>query len=110
VAQDGLREFETEDGPPPTGLFVTLATYEYYAQNFGAAEKARQKALKIAGDEANRKEVNRTLDQIEEDARKVGKQIEQAKKQARKNKGQSVEQPFGNLGTQATTGTTGVQP
>ena len=110
VAEDGLREFETEDGPPPTGLFVTLATYEYYAQNFGAAEKARQKALKIAGDEANRKEVNRTLDQIEEDARKVGKQIEQAKKQARKNKGQSVEQPFGNLGTQATTGTTGVQP
>ena len=104
VAEDGLREFRAEAGPPPTGLFVTLATYEYYAQDFGAAEKARRQALAIAGSEANRKEVNRTLDRIERDAEQVGKQIEQAKKQARKDKGQSLEQPFGNLGTQGTTG------
>lgn len=111
VAEDGLREYQTQDGPPPTGLFVTLATYEYYAQNFGAAEQARQEALKVAGSDANRKEVNRTLDRIEKDARQVGKQIEQAKKQARKDKGQSVEQPFGNLGAQTgATGTTSLQP
>lgn len=111
VAQDGLREFQTQDGPAPTGLFVTLATYEYYAQDFGAAEQARQAALEVAGSEANRKEVNRTLDRIKKDAEKVAKQIEQAKKQARKDKGKSVEQPFGNLGTQSgTSGATAVQP
>lgn len=111
VAEDGLREFKTQDGPPPTGLFVTLATYRYYAQDFAGANEARQQALAVAGDEANRKEVNRTLDQIEKDAKLVKKQIAQAKKQARKDKGQSLEQPFGNLGTQqATTGATSVQP
>lgn len=110
VAEDGLREFEAEDGPPPTGLFVTLATYEYYAQDFAAAGKARQQALKTAGSEANRKEVDRTLDQIQKDAKLVGKQIRQAKKQGRKDQGQSLEQPFGNLGTQDSTGGTAVQP
>lgn len=110
VAEEGLREFRTQDGPPPTGLFVTLATYEYYSQNFGAAEKARAQALEVAGSETNRKEVNRTLDQIERDAEQVGKQIRDAKKQARKDKGQSLEQPFGNLGSQGTTGTTAPQP
>ena len=114
VAEEGLREYEQEDGPPPTGLFVTLATYEYYSQNFAAAEKARKQALAVAGDKANRNEVNTRLDVIKNDAKKVAKQIEQAKKQAKKDKGQSVEQPFGNLGADTggfgATGGTAVQP
>ena len=110
VAEEGLKEFRNEDGPPPTGLFVTLATYEYYAQDYAAARKAGQQALQFAGDGANRKQVQRTLDQIEEDAKRVQKQIEQAKKQARKDKGQSLEQPFGNLGSQSATGPTGALP
>jgi len=98
VAQAGKEEFENEDGPAPTGLLVTLATYQFYALEFGKAEQTRQEALGFADSPDQRKEINRTLDAVKQDAQRVEKALKRIKKQARKEGGQSLEQPAGSLG------------
>ena len=98
VAEAGIREFRQQDGPAPTGLLVSLATYQYYSLDFAAAEKTRQEALGFADSPEQRKEINRTLDSVERDAKRVRKALAQAKKQARKEGGSSLSEPAGSLG------------
>ena len=98
VAEAGEQEFRTGDGPAPTGLLVTLATYQMYSLDFGQAEKTRQEALGFADSPEQREEINRTLDSVEKDAKRVEKALARIKKQARKEGGKSLEQPAGSLG------------
>ena len=98
VAEAGKREFRQEDGPSPTGLLVTLATYQLYSLDFAAAEKTRQEALGFADSPEQREEINRTFDSVERDAERVRKVVARAKKQARKEGGSALEEPAGNLG------------
>jgi hypothetical protein len=98
VAAAGKDEFRNEDGPAPTGLLVTLATYQLYALEFDKARRTRQEALGFADSPGQRKEINRTLDAVEKDAKRVEKALKRIKKQARKEGGASLEQPAGGLG------------
>ena len=98
VARAGEREYRKGDGPVPTGLLVTLATYQLYALDFGEAAKSRQQALALADSPEQRQEINRTLDSVERDAERVEKYLARVKKQARKEGGSSLKEPVGGLG------------
>ena len=98
VAEAGKREFREEEGPSPTGLLVTLATYQLYSLDFAAAEKTRQEALGFADSPEQREEINRTFDSVERDAERVRKVVTRAKKQARKEGGSALDEPAGSLG------------
>jgi len=98
VAEAGKEEFRDGDGPAPTGLLVTLATYQLYGLEFDKARKTRQEALGFADSAAQKQEINRTLDAVEKDAKRVEKALVRIKKQARKEGGGSLDQPAGSLG------------
>ena len=98
VAAAGEQEFRQDEGPPPTGLLVTLATYQLYALDFAEAERSRQQALGYADSPEQREEINRTFDAVERDAKRVEKALARIKKQARQEGGASLSEPAGNLG------------
>ncbi|MBU3690804.1 MAG: hypothetical protein FGM38_01985 [Solirubrobacterales bacterium] len=98
VARAGEREFQSGEGPAPTGLLVTLATYQLYALDFGEAARSRQEALALADSPEQKQEINRTLDAVERDAKRVEKYLARVKKQARKEGGASLKEPVGGIG------------
>jgi len=101
VAREAERKYDDGkgDGPPPTAALVTLATYQFYAQDFAAAEKSRARALAGIESEGQRKQVENQLDAVEKDARRIKRVLRDAKKEARKDGGKSLEDPFGGLGS-----------
>jgi hypothetical protein len=99
VVESAEKAAAAGEGPEPTGQLVTLATYQYYAQDYGAAEASRKRALAMANSESEREQINTQLDSIENDARRVGKTIKQARKQAQQGGGESLQDPLGQLGS-----------
>lgn len=101
VARAAERKYDggKGDGPPPTAALVTLATYQYYAQDFPAAARTRSKALAGIESEGQRRQVTTQLDAVEEDAKRIGKVLKRARKQAREDGGKSLENPFGGFGS-----------
>jgi hypothetical protein len=101
VARAAERKYDDGrgDGPPPTAALVTLATYQYYAQDFAAANRSRSQALAGIESEGQKKQVTTQLDAVEKDAKRIGKVLERARKQARKDGGKSLENPFGGFGS-----------
>lgn len=98
------------DGPEPTGQLVTLATYQYYAQDYKAAEASRKRALAMANSKTEREQIETQLDSVERDARRIGKSIDQAKKQAKQSGGDSLKDPLGQLGSGSELDTGQAQP
>jgi len=98
VADDAVQK-QKNNGPSATNQLTNLAIYQLYAQQFDAAEKTRQEALAATDDKSEKKSVNATFDQTEKDAKRVGKLIDQALKQAQKDGGKSLENPLGSLGS-----------
>ena len=101
VARAAERKYDggRGDGPPPTAALVTLATYQYYAQDFPAAARTRSQALAGIESEGQGKQVTTQLNAVEKDAKRIGKVLKRAKKQARKDGGKSLENPFGGFGS-----------
>jgi len=101
VARAAERKYDggRGDGPPPTAALVTLATYQYYSQDFPAAARTRSQALAGIESEGQRKQVTTQLNAVEKDAKRIGKVLKRAKKQARKDGGKSLENPFGGFGS-----------
>jgi len=110
VADSATEAFKKEEGPPPTGALVTLATYQFYAQQTAAAEKNARKALASTRDNAEREQINTQIDAIRREAKQVGRQIKQAKRQARQDGGESLNQPLGGLGSTGTESGAPAQP
>lgn len=98
VVDEAVREQE-DGGPSAANQLTTLAMYQFYGQNFAAAEKTRKQALAATTSEQDRKNIERSLTATEKDAKRVGKQIKQAIKQAQKDGGKSLENPLGGLGS-----------
>lgn len=99
VVSEAEKAAAKGEGPEPTGQLVTLATYQYYAQDFQAAKASRKRALAMANSEQERNQINTQLDSVERDAKRIGKTIDQAKKQAKQSGGSGLQDPLGQLGS-----------
>ncbi len=108
VAEDAVRQQDKNNGPSAASQLTTLAIYQLYAQEFDAAEKTRDQALAATEDKDEKEQINQTFDQTKKDAKRVGKLIDRAIKQAQKDGGKSLENPLGSLGSDTSIdGTTG---
>lgn len=110
VADAAAEASGKEEGPPPTGALVTLATYQYYAQQTAVAEKSGRKALESTRDDAEIEQITTQLDAVRKEAERIGRLIDRAKKQARQDGGKSLEDPLGSLGTSDTGASAPGQP
>jgi tetratricopeptide (TPR) repeat protein len=110
VAESAEAQFKKGEGPPPTGSLVTLATYLYYAQDVEAADAARKKALASTKDDAEIEQIQSQLEAAKREGERIGKIIQQAKKQAENTGSQALDDPLGSLGTQDSTGGAPPQP
>jgi hypothetical protein len=110
VAESAEAQFKKGEGPPPTGALVTLATYQYYAQDVKGADQSRQKALASTRDDAEIEQIRTQLNAAEREGARIGRIIRQAEKQARNTGEQTLDQPLGGLGAQDATGGTPPQP
>jgi hypothetical protein len=108
VADSSAEQFRKGEGPPPTGALVTLATYQYYAQDTKAAEANGRKALASTKDDAEKEQIRTQLDAARTEAERIGKIIAQARKQARNTGQQALDNPLGSFGT--TDATSGAAP
>jgi hypothetical protein len=104
VADAAVEASRREEGPPPTGALVTLATYQFYAQQTAQAERNARRALAATRDDAEREQITTQIDAIREESERIGRQINQAKRQARQDGGASLNEPLGGLGAPGTEG------
>ena len=104
VADEAIRQQKKNNGPSAANQLITLSMYQLYAQNYEAAEKTRQKALASTDDADEKKQINQAFNSSEKDAKRVGKLIDRAIKQARKDGGKSLENPLGSLGSDTSIG------
>lgn len=98
VTDEAVRE-QRQGGSSAANQLTQLATYQYYAQEFDAADQTRDQALAAANSDADRQEIRRTLNATEEDARRIGRLINRAIRQAQQDGGQSLQNPLGSLGS-----------
>ncbi|MCB0869426.1 MAG: hypothetical protein KDB52_01205 [Solirubrobacterales bacterium] len=106
VADDAVEQ-QKKGGASAASQLTTLAIYQLYAQDFEAAEKTRDQALAATQDKDEKEQINQTFKATEKDAKQVGKQIDAAIKQARKDGGKSLENPLGSLGSDTSVGGAG---
>ncbi|MBN8866137.1 MAG: hypothetical protein J0H98_01155 [Solirubrobacterales bacterium] len=97
-AENAVKE-QDKGGVNAAGPLTQLATYQLYAQMYDEAAQTRKKAIAATPDKTEQKQIEQTLDSTEKDAKRVGKLIKQAKKQAQKDGGKSLENPLGSLGS-----------
>ena len=109
-AEGAAEAFRKGEGPAPTGALVTLATYQYYSQQFDEAEKTRKRALASTEEDAERRQINNQLDAAKREAERIGSIIRRAERQARQDGGESLQDPLGSLGTPDATGGGAPQP
>ncbi|MFN8141626.1 MAG: hypothetical protein U0R29_04730 [Solirubrobacterales bacterium] len=98
VADNAVKE-QKKGGVSAWQQLTTLFLYQLYAQDYAAAEKTKQQALDATDDKGDQQQINQTYKSTKKDAQRVGKLIDQAIKQARKNGGKSLENPLGSLGS-----------
>ena len=98
VAESAVKEQKNGSASAATQL-TTLAIYQLYSQDYEAAQKTLDRALAATDDKNEKKQIQQTYDASEKDAKRVGKLIYQAVKQARKDGGKSLENPLGSLGS-----------
>jgi len=98
VAESAVKE-QQKGGSSAASQLTTLAIYQLYGQNYDAAAKTRQQALAATESADEKKQIEQTLDSTEKDAKRVGKLIDKAVKQAQKDGGKSLDNPLGSLGS-----------
>jgi hypothetical protein len=103
AAAAGAQRIVAEERPTLNSL-STLAFYEYFAQNYKAAEKAGNEAKKMTSTKFERESFENKLEEVNKQARKFGKQVKEAEKELkqRKKSGETPESlesgsnPFGS--------------
>jgi len=98
-ADNAARE-QKDGGVNAAGPLATLATYQLYAQDFEGASETLARAKAATPDKDEREEIQQLYDATEKDAKRIGKVIARAKKQAKKSGGEALESPLGSLGSQ----------
>ena len=106
VADEAIKQ-QKNGGASAASQLTTLAIYQLYAQDYGAAEKSLNKALAATDDPEEKKQINQTYKATEKDAKRIGKLVDQAIKQARKEGGDSLQNPLGSLGSDTSIGGAG---
>ncbi len=71
---------------PSLNSLSTLAFYEYFAQNYAAAEKAGKESLKMTHTKFERENLENKLEEVSKQAHKFGKQVKEAEKEVNKRK------------------------
>ena len=98
VADEAVKQ-QKNGGASAASQLTTLAIYQLYAQEYDAAQKSRDQALAATEDPDEKKQINQTYNATEKDAKRIGKLVDRAIKQARKNGGESLQNPLGSLGS-----------
>lgn len=89
------------DARPSLNSWSTLAIYTLFTQNYKAAEKAEEEAIKFANTKFERESLENKLDEVEKNAKEFGKQLklEKASKSSSSSAGkESLENPIPGLG------------
>jgi len=85
---------------PSLNSLSTLAFYALFTQNYKAAEKARDEALKFANTKFERESFENKYVEVEKNAKEFGKQLKAEKVTKSEAAGkESLESPFQGLGT-----------
>ena len=105
VSQDAIKQ-QKQGGSSAASQLTTLAIYQLYAQEYAAADATLKKALAATDDADEKKQIQQTFNATEKDAKRVGKLIDRAVKQAQKDGGKSLENPLGSLGSDTSIGGT----
>lgn len=106
VADEAIKQ-QNNGGASAASQLTTLAIYQLYAQEYGAAEKTLNQALAATDDPEEKKQINQTYKATEKDAKRIGKLVDQAIRQARKEGGDSLQNPLGSLGSDTSIGGAG---
>lgn len=106
VAEDAIKQ-QKNGGASASSQLTTLAIYQLYAQDYSAAEKSLQQALAATDDPEEKKQINQNYKASEKDAKRIGKLVDKAIKQARKQGGDSLNNPLGSLGSDTSIGSAG---
>jgi hypothetical protein len=104
VVEAAEEQAKKGEGAPPVAQLASLAELQYLAQNTKAAEAAADRALALA-DDSERKQLKTQLNSFKQNGKRVGKQLNAAKKQAKQDGGKSLQDPAGSLGSQDSLGT-----
>lgn len=96
---DNAVKESKKGGQNPIGPLTTLATYQFYSGDFETGDATAKKALASANNETEKKQIKTQLDAVRKDAKRIEKVISQARKQAKKDGGKSLEDPLGSLGS-----------
>jgi len=104
IVADSAVAQQKKNGVSASNQLATLAIYQLYAQDYEAAAKSRDKALAATDDKAEQNQIKQTFTATEKDAKRIGKLIDQAVAQAKKDGGKSLENPLGSLGSSTSVG------
>jgi len=86
------------EASPSVGTLTTLAIYESFNGNFGAADKAVEEAQELAPTKAEAKAIEQQLSQFRKNAKEFVKQAKQAAKQEGQASKERLRSPFPGLG------------
>lgn len=106
IFTDNAVKEAKKGGQNPVGPLTTLATYQFYAQDFEAGDATAKQAMAAANNETEKKQIKTQLDAARKDAKRIGKVLAQARKQAKQDGGKSLEDPLGSLGSSNSLGGT----
>jgi len=88
---------------PSVGTLTTLAIYEYFAGDFAAGDKAAKQAEAKTPSKEEAKEVKKQLASYRARGKQFEKQKKEFAKQAQKQGKESLQNPFGGLGSSSGT-------
>ena len=96
VADSAAEAFRKEEGPPPTGALVTLATVPVLRPaDRGRREEPQEGARVDPGRRRARADRPNQLDAVRRESKRIGGLIDQAKKQAQQDGGELAAGPAG---------------
>jgi hypothetical protein len=97
-AATGAQKIVAE-GRPSVNSWSTLAFYTPFTQNYKAAEKAKEEAVKLAGSKFTRESFENQYEKVEKKAREFGKELKAEKAAKSKSSGkETLENPLQGLG------------
>ena len=90
---------------PSINSWSTLAFYQLFSQEYAAAAKSKEEAVKLAGTKFARENFENQYEEYEKNAKKFGEQLKAEKSSKSKSAGkESLENPLGGLGGTGLTG------
>jgi hypothetical protein len=97
-AATGAQKIVAE-GRPSVNSWSTLAFYTPFTQNYKAAEKAKEEAVKLAGSKFTRESFENQYEKVEKKAKEFGKELKAEKAAQSKSSGkETLENPLQGLG------------